>query len=358
MVGGLKPSASAAHARGRLKPATLDAAAHGPAAMRSAGPGPTASIDTGFAYFEGRLVPLAQATVSIATHAFNYGTACFEGIRGYWNAEAEELYLLKAREHYQRLHQSARFLKMAVAEPVEELVEVTCELIRRSQFRQDAYVRPLVYKASRMIKVELHASVDRVAIFAVPLGDYVATTGLRVTVSSWRRLHDNMIPARGKITGGYVNAALAVDDAHAAGYDDAIMLTNDGNVAEGSSANLYLVRDGQLFTSPETEDILVGITRRAVRELARDLGIPVQERTIDRTELYQADELFFCGTGVQVAPIIEVDGRPIGQGVPGPVVARLQAAYQRAVRGQEPAYLDWCTPVYRRGAVTRTRQTG
>jgi branched-chain amino acid aminotransferase len=350
MVGGLNPPGPAADEPGRIIPATLEAVVGAAAAGSNPGPAPTASIDTGFAYFEGRIVPLREATISIATHAFNYGTGCFEGIRAYWNAQEEELYLLKAREHYQRLHQSARFLKMLVAEPVEELVEVTCELIRRSQFRQDTYVRPLVYKASRMIKVELHASADQVAIFAVPLGDYLATTGLRVTVSSWRRLHDNMIPARAKITGGYVNAALAVDDAHAAGYDDAIMLTDEGNVAEGSSANLYLVKDGQLLTSPETEDILVGITRSAVRELARDLGIPVHERTIDRTELYQADEIFFCGTGVQVAPITEVDGRPIGPGKPGPVVTRLQAAYLRAVRGRDPRYRGWCTPVYRKAA--------
>jgi branched-chain amino acid aminotransferase len=197
-----------------------------------------------------------------------------------------------------------------------------------------------------MIKVELHAATDQVAIFAVPMGDYVATSGLRVTVSSWRRINDNMIPARAKVTGSYVNAALAVDDAHAAGYDDAIMLSHDGHVAEGSSANLFLVQGGELLTPPVTEDILVGVTRSALMTLAGDADLRVHERTIDRTELYEADELFFCGTGAQVAPIIEVDGRRVGTGTPGPITSRLQDLYLRAVRGEERRYASWLTGVY------------
>jgi branched-chain amino acid aminotransferase len=312
----------------------------------ASGPAPTVSIDSGFAYFEGRIVPLADAKVSIATHALNYGTACFEGIRGYWNEARGELYLVKLREHFERLHHSARLLKMQLRESPEDLARLTCEVVKRSGFRQDTYVRPLAYKASRMIKVELHAATDQVAIFAVPMGDYVATSGLRVTVSSWRRINDNMIPARAKVTGSYVNAALAVDDAHAAGYDDAIMLSHDGHVAEGSSANLFLVQGGELLTPPVTEDILVGVTRSALMTLAGDADLRVHERTIDRTELYEADELFFCGTGAQVAPIIEVDGRRVGTGTPGPITSRLQDLYLRAVRGEERRYASWLTGVY------------
>ncbi len=349
MVGALRRPPPSAKARSRAPvragPSTgaLVAPATPPGA--AAGPGPTTSIDTGFAYFEGRVVPLADARISIATHAFNYGTACFEGIRGYWNAARGRLYLLKLREHFERLHRSARFLKMTIPESVEDLTELAGEIVRRSQLRQDVYLRPIAYKAARIIKVELHASADRVAMFVVPLGDYVATSGLRVTVSAWRRIRDNMIPARAKITGGYINAALAVEDAHAAGYDDAIMLTDEGTVAEGSSANLFLVQDGRLITSPVSEDILVGITRSAIIQLAHDQDIPVQERTIDRTELYLADELFFCGTGVQIAPITEVDGRLIGTGKPGPLALALQRIYARAVRGEDPRYTSWLTPV-------------
>ncbi len=301
---------------------------------------------SGFAYFQGSIVPFAEANVSVATHALNYGTACFEGIRGYWNEEQGELYLLKLGEHYQRFLKSTALLKMKIDETVEELCEVTREVLRRDGFRTDVYVRPLAYKASPIIKVDLHSPEDALAIFAMPMGAYSRIDGLRVTISSWRRISDNSIPARAKITGAYANAALAAEDAHAAGYDDCLFLTEDGHLAEGSAANLFMLQGRELVTPPVTDDILVGITRGAVMRLALDFDLEVVERSIDRSEIYQADEALLCGTGVQVAPIIEVDGRAIGTGKPGPIGLGLQAAYFRAVRGLDPRHRHWCTPVY------------
>jgi branched-chain amino acid aminotransferase len=309
-------------------------------------PPPTKVVYDGFAYFQGKIVPFAQANVSIGTHALNYGTACFEGIRGYWNAEHNEIYLLKLAEHYQRFLKSTALLKIKLDVTVEQLCELTREIVRRDGYHTDVYVRPLAYKASAMIKVDLHSSEDAVAIFAMPMGAYSRIDGLRVTISSWRRTSDNSIPARAKITGAYINTALATEDANAAGYDDCLMLTEDGHIAEGSAANFFMIQGNTLVTPPVTDDILVGITRAGVMQLASDAGFDVVERSIDRTEVYQADEAFLCGTGVQVAPIVEVDGRAVGSGRPGTTTLRLQEAYFRAVRGNDPRYRQWCTPVY------------
>ena len=309
-------------------------------------PPPTKAVYDGFAYFQGKIVPFAQANVSIGTHALNYGTACFEGIRGYWNAEQNEIYLLKLAEHYQRFLKSTALLKIKLDESVEQFCELTREVLRRDGYHTDVYVRPLAYKASAMIKVDLHSPEDAVAIFAMPMGAYSRIDGLRVTISSWRRVSDNSIPARAKITGAYINTALATEDANAAGYDDCLMLTEDGHIAEGSAANFFMIQGRTLVTPPVTDDILVGITRAAVMQLAADVELDVVERSIDRTEVYQADEAFLCGTGVQVAPIVEVDGRAVGSGRPGTTTLRLQEAYFRAVRGNDPRYRQWCTPVY------------
>lgn len=313
-----------------------------------AGPPPTTNIESGYAYFQGAIVPMADAKVSVATHALNYGTACFEGIRGYWNERKGQLYVLKLPEHYQRFLKSCHLLKIAHGLAVEDLCRITCEVLRRDGYRQDVYIRPLAYKGSPVIKVALRGIRDEVAVFAVPMGNYADVTGLRLMTSPWQRNNDNAIPARSKITGGYVNAALAVDDAQQMGFDDAVMLTRDGHVSEATSANLFIVADGTLVSPSVSDDILVGITRSAVRELARDLGIPFESRTIDRSELYGADEVLLCGTGVQIAPVMEIDYRTIGSGRMGPVTQALQSTYFAAVRGDDDRYAGWLTPVYER----------
>jgi len=296
---------------------------------------------------DGRFVPVEDARISIATHAFNYGTACFEGIRGYWNAEHEQVYVVRLVEHLQRMTTSARILRITLPGEPQELAEVALELIRRGGYREDVYIRPIAYKATQAIRVGLLGLQDAFCCFTAPMGAYHDIEhGLSVTVSGWRRIDDNAIPARAKVTGGYINAALAIADAQDAGFDEAIMLTADGHVSEGSSCNLFLVMDGALVTPAVSDDILVGITRRSVLELADELGIRAVERTVDRTELFAADEIFLCGTGVQVAPVTSVDGRKVGDGKLGEVTRSLQGRYLAAVHGEVDEYRHWLTAVY------------
>lgn len=303
---------------------------------------------TTIAYFKGELVPIKQAQISIMTHAFNYGTGVFEGIRAYWNAEHEQLYVLRLREHYERMVQSTKLLHMELPITIDEMCEVTLELLRREGYRGDAYIRPLAYKTDEIIGVRCHNLDDQFCIWSAPFGRYLEQEeGANVCVSSWRRSDDNAIPARGKITGSYVNSALIKSEAQLNGYDEAIVLNQDGHVSEGSAENIFIVRHGKLITPPVTANILEGITRQAVMDLAtQELGLEVIERNIDRSELYIADEAFFCGTGVQIAAIASVDRRSVGTGKLGPLTARLRDVYFAAVRACIPQYMHWCTPVY------------
>ncbi len=307
-----------------------------------------AAPESAWAFFDGELVPVGQAKVSVLTHAFNYGTGVFEGIRAYWNASQEQLFVLHLREHYSRLLRSCKVLRISLPYDVDRLAEVTVEVLRRSGYREDAYIRPIAYKATPAIGVRLHDLDDAFTVFAVPFGTYLdIDRGNTCAVSSWRRIDDNAIPARSKITGAYVNAALAKTEAMEAGYDEAIVLTQDGHVAEGSAENLFLVRDGKLVTPPVTDNILEGIVRRSVMQLARDeFGVETVERSIDRTELYIADEAFLCGTGVQIVPVVEIDRRPVGGGKIGSITRRLSETYFAAVRGDVAKYRSWLTPVY------------
>ena len=307
-----------------------------------------AAPDTAWAYLGGKFLPIREAKISVMTHAFNYGTGVFEGVRAYWNAEEEQLYGLNFREHYARLTRSCKILRLNLPHSVEDLVDITIELLRKCGYREDAYIRPVVFKSSELIGVRLHNLEDSFTVFAVPFGNYVAIEGgISVQVSSWRRVDDNAIPARAKITGSYVNAALAKTEAEESGFDEAIVLTDDGHVSEGSSANLMLVRDGKIITPAATDNILEGIVRSSVMRIAQDEGIAVQERSIDRTELYLADEIFLCGTGAQISPVTSVDHRPVGDGKIGTLTRRISDVYFRAVRGDHEKYRAWVTPVYK-----------
>jgi branched-chain amino acid aminotransferase len=282
------------------------------------------------------------------THAFNYGTGAFEGIRAYWNKEKEQLYVFRMPEHYDRFHQSCGILKINLPHSTKELGDITCELLRKEGYNEDAYIRPVAYKASEGIGVRLHDLEDGFCLFALPFGKYIEKEeGARTAVSSWRRVDDNAAPARAKITGIYVNSALAKTEVVERGFDEAIVLTQDGHVSEGSAENIFLVRDGKLVTPAPFENILEGITRRTIMELAKDeLGVDTVERRIDRSELYIAQEVFFCGTGVQVAAVVEIDGRPVGDGKIGPITDKLRQLYFDVARGSVEKYIDWCTPVY------------
>ena len=300
------------------------------------------------AFFKGQMIPFEDATVSVMTHGLNYGTGCFEGIRAYWNEEEEQLLVFRLAEHYERMLQSCRILRITLPYTVDDLVEITFNLLRQEGFRQDAYIRPLAFKGDEIIGVRLHNLTDEFAMFAVPFGRYIEKEeGAHVCFSAWRRVDDNAVPARAKITGAYVNSALAKSDALLDGYDEALVLTQDGHISEGSAENFFLVRNGQLITPPVSSNILEGITRSTVIQLAREeMGIETVERPIDRSEIYVCDEAFFCGTGVQVAAITQVEHRPVGTGALGPVVSRLRDVYFDVVKGRNSKYRHWCTPIY------------
>jgi branched-chain amino acid aminotransferase len=297
-------------------------------------------------YFEGAFVPMRDAKVSIMTHAFMYGTATFEGIRAYWNPEHERLYSVFLREHLERIRRSCRILLMDDVPSVEKLTEIILETVRRNAFREDVYIRPSFYKSTRAIGVRLHHLDHELYVITVPFGNYIDTdNGVRIMTSSWRRNADEALPARGKIVGGYVNMAFQKSEAELNGFDEALVLTPDGHASEASAANLFMVRDGVLLTPPVYDDILEGITRGALLELAAGEGIRTEVRSIDRSELYVADEVFLCGTGVQVSPVVEVDHRKVGTGEVGPISHALKARYFDAVRGRLPEYRHWLTPI-------------
>jgi len=304
------------------------------------------ALDELICYFEGDWIPMRDAKVSVMTHAFMYGTATFEGIRGYWNADQGRLYGLKIREHVERIRQSCRILLMRDVPSVDELTRLITETVRRNGFREDVYIRPSFYKSTSAIGVRLHDLDNQLYIIALPFGNYIDTeSGVRVMTSSWRRNPDEALPARGKIVGGYVNMAFQKTEAELNGFDEAIVLTAGGHVNEASAANVFMVRDGVALTPPVSDDLLEGVTRKAIMELLDNEGIPVQERSIDRSELYVADEAFLCGTGVQVSPIIEIDHRPVGSGQIGPIGRLVRDRYFEAVRGQLPEYAHWLTPI-------------
>ncbi len=301
-----------------------------------------------WAFLDGQFLPVSEAKINVMTHAFNYGTGVFEGIRAYWNAAQEQLYVLHLREHFERLHRSCRIMRIDLPYSVAELSDIALEVIRRSGYREDAYLRPIAFKSSELIGVRLHDLEDSFTLFSVPFGTYIdIDRGVSCMVSSWRRTDDNAIPARSKITGAYVNAALAKTEAQDAGYDEAIVLTAGGHVSEGSAENLFMVRDGILVTPPGTDNILEGIVRQSVLRIAYDEKLSVDVRAIDRTELYIAEEVFLCGTGAQISPVTAIDHRPVGEGVIGPVTRRISDLYFRAVRGDHERYRSWVTPVYR-----------
>ncbi len=305
-----------------------------------------AALDELICYFEGAYVPMGEAKVSVMTHAFMYGTATFEGIRAYWNEDHGRLYGLKLREHVERIRQSCRILLMENVPSVDELTGLIIETVRRNGFREDAYIRPSFYKSTRAIGVRLHDLENELYIIALPFGNYIDTeSGVRIMTSSWRRNADEALPARGKIVGGYVNMAFQKTEAELNGFDEALVLTAGGHVNEASAANLFVVRDGVAITPPVSDDLLEGVTRKAILEILANEGIPTETRSIDRSELYVADEALLCGTGVQVSPVIEVDHRPVGSGQIGPIGRLVRERYFDAVRGRLPEYSHWLTPI-------------
>ncbi|MEI7475158.1 MAG: branched-chain amino acid transaminase [bacterium] len=301
-----------------------------------------------FVFMDGEYVPSTEAKISVRAHAFLYGTSVFEGIRAYWNAEQKQLYIFRMREHYERLMKSCKIMHLPIPYTVDELCDITVELLKKNAPETGTYIRPTAYKGAEQIGPKLIDPNNNFLVFTTPLGDYVdISKGLSVCVSNWRRVDDNAIPPRAKIGGSYANTSLIITDAIKAGFDEAIVLSHAGQVTEGSAMNLYLVQDGKLITTQTTDNILMGITRDTVKEMAQqEFGLEVIERPISRTELYISDEAFFCGTGAQISPISKIDNRLVGDGNIGPITKKLQDLYFEIVKGEVEQYKKWLVPVY------------
>ncbi len=295
------------------------------------------------AFFEGKIVPLADAKINIATHGFLYGTAVFAGMRAYWNEEKKGLFVFRPYDHFRRLLHSTRMMAMQTSYDEESLIQLTLDVLRMDNWRQDVYMRPTFYKSDMGIGVRLHDLKDEFCLFTMAFEKYLNNdTNAHVTVSSWRRIDDNMIPARGKVAGAYANSALIKTDANRAGCDEALVLDQNGHVSEGSAMNIFMVRDGVMITPPVTDNILEGITRRTVIELARnELGLQVAERSIDRTEVFVCEEFFMTGTAAEITAVTKIDSRPVGVGVMGPITTKIRGMYDDVIRARNPKYEHW-----------------
>lgn len=304
-------------------------------------------MEKSYVFYQGQIVEENQVKVSIRSKALNYGLGCFEGIRAYWDEEKQQLYGFALKEHYERLLNSCKTLNMNIPYTVEELCQWTVEVLKKNKCKTTTYIRPLVYKGSEELSPSLFDKDDRIVIYTQPLGSYMGKDVLRVAVSSWRRISDTILPPRTKATGGYLNSALASFEAVGNGFDEAIFLTNQGFVCEGAAENIFLVKNGKLITPPVSDDILEGITRAVVIELAeKELGMEVVERSVSRTELYNADEVFFSGTAMEVTGVVEVDRRTVADGQEGKVCKELKALFDGLTKGNNPKYAHLCTPVY------------
>jgi len=323
--------------------------------MPQLAPAPLASAQAGqpqvapWAYHGGEFVPLSDARVPITTQALQYGTGVFEGIRAYRQPDGG-LALFRAHDHYLRFLASCRMLRIDTGETAQELCRLTVELLDRSDCHGDMYVRPLAYKL-RLLPgtppgVQLRGVSDALSINAFVMGSYTDKQGIKCALSSWRRPPENVLPVRAKITGGYVNNALALDDARAAGYSDAILLNTRGRVAEATTSNVFVVTGGVLTTPPAGADLLEGITRDTVLALAADLpGLSGVVTEVTRDGLFTADEVFLTGTGAELVPVVQIAGRTVGDGQPGPVTRALMAAYDDVVRGRNARYRHWLLPI-------------
>lgn len=307
-------------------------------------------MPTPYAYFQGAIVPLSEAKIGVMTHAFNYGTAVFEGIRGNWNEETQTTYLFRTREHFERLAQSAKILGLQLHQSVDELCKLAVEVTEQSAFTEDIYLRPMVYLSTEQLGVRMHNLESDTLIFLTPFPAYLPEVA-RCHTSTWRRVDDTGIPPRAKVTGIYVNSALAKTEANLNGFDEAIMLNNDGHVSEGSGENIFMIREGKLITPTPSDNVLEGITAKSVMELAvSELGIETVQRQIDRTELYIADEIFMTGTAAHLTPVVEVDRRKVGDGTAGPITQKLSSLFFDCIRGKNEKYKQWCTPARARVA--------
>lgn len=300
----------------------------------------------------GTFVPWKDATIHVSTHALHYGSGVFEGIRCYDTESGPALF--RIAEHLERFMYSAHTHSLAIPFAPEQIESAIAELVCRNGFRS-CYVRPLCYRGSRELTVNPRRCPVELAILAWPWdplhGSASVESGIRACISPWKKFHSDMMPTTAKASGQYVNSILAIDDALDKGYDEAILLDAEGYVAEAAAENLFLVRDGALFTNDERNSILLGITRDSVIQIARDLGYQVTIAPIKATDIATADELFLTGTAAEVVPVCEVDERKIGNGKCGRISRHIQEQFRRIVTGQDAAYRHWLQPVYKASEV-------
>ena len=284
----------------------------------------------GTTFHKGKKMLLKDATVGVMTHALHYGTAVFEGIRGNWSEDNQEMVIFRLKEHYDRLLRGAKILKMKFPYNSQELCDITVDLVKSNGYKQDVYIRPLAYKSQEQVaNLKLHELDDDLTIIVVPFGSYIDNEKpINCQTSSWRRPEDTMMPTGVKLSGLYTTSILAKTEAISANFDEAILLNHDGSVSEGSGENLFMIRNGEIITPSETDNCLLGITRDSIIEIAEnELGLKVKERKIHRSELYLADEIFLTGTAAHVTSVGSLDNRTIGSGDIGNITKSLQELY-------------------------------
>ena len=301
-------------------------------------------------YLNGKFVPEEKAVIPVTAHALHYGTGCFEGIRAYYNEDEKALFVFRLEDHFRRMVHSTKILFIKLPGTPKELAKITVELLQKNYSETDIYIRPLAFKQDPAVgNFNLTTLADGFCIYTVPLGRYLKEKGVRANVSSWMRIPDRAIPPRGKVTGAYVNTAFAKTESLLGGFDEALFMDENGHIVEGSAENLFMVRDGKLITPAMSDDILIGLTRDTIIKIAKDeLGIETIERSIDRSDIYLADEVFVCGTGAEVTPVIEIDHRKIGDGGIGEITGKIRKLYFDIVHGKNPKYSNWLTKVENR----------
>ena len=302
------------------------------------------SFEARFIWQNGSFVPWQEAKVHLMTNALHYGTGVFEGIRAYWNGK--QLYVFRLQDHVNRFFNSIKIYGFGIDFSKDQISEGIKETLRKNELRTDVYIRPLAIKGYGPIGLDVRKLKTDVFIIAMPYGRYFEKEGIEVLVSSWRRISSQTLPVLAKVTGHYSNSVLAKLDALNKGYDDAILLNEEGKVCEGTGENIMMVKDGIIYTPPISAGILDGITRRSIIEFAPDLGLKVVEKDIDRGELYTADELFFVGTAAEITPILKVDGRQIGDGKVGPISKKLKDYFFSVTQGKVDKYLKWLEAVW------------
>lgn len=300
-----------------------------------------------WAYLHGKKIKISDATISITTQAFNYGTGAFEGIRAYLSDDGLRLNIFRLEEHLQRLSTSAKFLKILDLPSIFDLKEIIIDLIKSNNCNEDCYIRPIVFKKSLLpdqgFGVKLTGVSSSFSINMLPMPSINRNKGIKCMISTWRRTPDICIPSRAKICGGYVNSALALECALNAGYDETIMLNHLGNIAEASTSNVFFIKNNKIYTPSLTSNILPGITRYTIISLAKQMGIDIIEKTIGLSEAFDADECFLCGTGIEIAPVNQIDSYNIGNGLPGKITQKLIKTYAEIVRGKR--HSNWLTVI-------------